>query len=117
MVGSARYAVGSRGGRGMLVEKYQIIPLVLHSTERRAMDACDTCAFVYADVDARALPERLTAFGPRYRAQLLPAGRATEWQVILRTRPATDVWSALEYACHLRDVFLMLRERLYTMLV
>ena len=36
---------------------------------------------------------------------------------ILRTRPAEGVWSALEYACHVRDVFLVQRDRLYTTLV
>jgi S-DNA-T family DNA segregation ATPase FtsK/SpoIIIE len=36
---------------------------------------------------------------------------------MLCTRPAEGVWSALEYACHVRDVFLMQRERLYTALV
>ncbi|MBM3225387.1 MAG: DinB family protein [Candidatus Tectomicrobia bacterium] len=81
------------------------------------MDACDTCVFVYADVNAKALPERLAAFGRRYRERLLPLNQPPEWRTILRTRPATDLWSALEYACHLRDVFLMLRERLYTVLV
>jgi hypothetical protein len=29
----------------------------------------------------------------------------------LRRRPSADVWSPLEYACHVRDVFLTLRER------
>jgi S-DNA-T family DNA segregation ATPase FtsK/SpoIIIE len=36
---------------------------------------------------------------------------------MLRTRPAEGVWSALEYACHVRDVFLVQRDRLYTALV
>jgi hypothetical protein len=29
----------------------------------------------------------------------------------LRGRPAPDVWSRLEYACHIRDVLLVQRER------
>jgi S-DNA-T family DNA segregation ATPase FtsK/SpoIIIE len=36
---------------------------------------------------------------------------------MLRRRPAADVWSALEYACHVRDVFLVQRDRLYIALV
>jgi hypothetical protein len=36
---------------------------------------------------------------------------------MLRTRPEEGVWSALEYACHVRDVFLVQRDRLYTALV
>ena len=37
--------------------------------------------------------------------------------VTIRTRPGPRIWSALEYACHVRDVFLVLRERLYLALV
>ena len=81
------------------------------------MDHCDSCSFVYADVEATALPARLAAFGTRYRTLLLPPGRAVTWSGILRTRPAEGVWSALEYACHVRDVFLVQRDRLYTALV
>jgi hypothetical protein len=32
----------------------------------------------------------------------------------LRRRPGPEVWSPLEYACHLRDVFLVQRERVIT---
>jgi hypothetical protein len=35
----------------------------------------------------------------------------------LRTRRAPDVWSPLEYACHVRDVVLMRRDRVYVALV
>jgi len=35
----------------------------------------------------------------------------------IRTRPGPRVWSALEYACHIRDVFLTQRERVYLTLV
>jgi S-DNA-T family DNA segregation ATPase FtsK/SpoIIIE len=35
----------------------------------------------------------------------------------IRTRPAPRVWSALEYSCHVRDVFLVQRERVYLALV
>ena len=35
----------------------------------------------------------------------------------IRTRPSRRIWSALEYACHIRDVFLIQRERLYLTLV
>jgi S-DNA-T family DNA segregation ATPase FtsK/SpoIIIE len=86
-------------------------------TEREAMERCEPCQFVYADIDAQTLPERLAAFGTRYRAVLLPPQRPVAWYDLLRTRPAAEVWSALEYACHLRDVFLVQRDRLYTALV
>lgn len=44
-----------------------------------------------------------------------------EWKPLLahpavRQRPTDDVWSALEYACHVRDVFALYRTRLQMML-
>ena len=46
---------------------------------------------------------------------------AAAWQPVLssaavRDRPAPDVWSALEYGCHVRDVFVLFHERLLLML-
>ncbi len=81
------------------------------------MDSCDACQYVYASVKAEALPERLAAFGPRCCEQLLPDNQPARWHDLLRLRPTADTWSALEYACHLRDVFLVQRDRLYTTLV
>ena len=81
------------------------------------MDRCDSCRFVYADVEAPAIPVWLTAFGTQYAALLLPPSRSAAWFDILRTRPEEGVWSALEYACHVRDVFLVQRDRLYIALV
>jgi hypothetical protein len=37
--------------------------------------------------------------------------------ITIRARPGPRIWSALEYACHVRDVFLIQRERLYLALV
>ena len=34
----------------------------------------------------------------------------------LRRRPSPEVWSALEYACHVRDVLLVMRERVLQVL-
>lgn len=36
---------------------------------------------------------------------------------VLRRRPDPDVWSALDYACHVRDVLLTQRERILAALV
>ena len=46
---------------------------------------------------------------------------AAEWLAVLadprvRDRPAPDIWSALEYSCHIRDVFVLFNERLRLML-
>ncbi|MFI6446138.1 DinB family protein [Kitasatospora sp. NPDC050543] len=53
----------------------------------------------------------------------LVRGNASAWQVVLagdeaevRRRPRPEVWSALEYACHVRDVFRLFRLRLDLML-
>jgi hypothetical protein len=72
---------------------------------------CPECGF-----DARALDRG--AIGSTTRA-------TTQWYVDLltsrdddqlRQRPQPDVWSALEYGCHIRDVFRVMRERLQLML-
>jgi len=46
---------------------------------------------------------------------------ASQWRSLLerpkvRQRPSDDKWSALEYACHVRDVFRLYSERLQMML-
>jgi hypothetical protein len=45
-------------------------------------------------------------------ARLLRSGSPT-----VRIRPAAEVWSPLGYGCHMRDVALMQRDRLYVALV
>jgi hypothetical protein len=56
------------------------------------------------------------------RSDIAPALRrnAAEWPLVLRRpdvreRPYPDVWSALEYACHVRDVFVLFDQRLRLM--
>jgi hypothetical protein len=58
-------------------------------------DACDFDGSRYAD---DALLDALRALGPSW--QRLLAGAGTE----LRQRPAPEVWSAIEYAAHSRDI-------------
>jgi hypothetical protein len=48
-------------------------------------------------------------------------GNAATWVEVLqrsdvRDRPRPDVWSPLEYACHVRDVFVLFDQRLVRML-
>jgi hypothetical protein len=70
---------------------------------------CPECGF-----DARAFPRG--EVGQMVRAN------AAGWQDVLArpddltTRPADDRWSALEYACHVRDVFRIYDRRLEMML-
>jgi len=67
---------------------------------------CQECGFCYELVAADAIAGRLRSFGPRFADALAGAGPATAAR-----RPEPAVWSALEYACHVRDVFLIQRER------
>jgi hypothetical protein len=72
--------------------------------------SCPECGF-----DASRLPKEQVAPLTRRTAQA--------WAVVLggppdalRRRPTDDVWSPLEYACHVRDVFVLYDERLELML-
>lgn len=76
------------------------------------MDRCDECGYVYEDQDSLHLAEKLASLGPRYGERLRAATDA-----VLRRRPEPEVWSALEYGCHIRDVLLAQRERLFLALV
>ncbi len=58
---------------------------------------------------------------PRERVGQVIRNTAAEWERLLRhpnvrRRPRADRWSGLEYACHVRDVFLLYDERLQLML-
>ena len=69
------------------------------------MDRCDECGFSYDEGLAwsagTAIIEEAQAIG-----HLLTASGTAVGQ-----RPAPATWSALEYACHVRDVLLVQRER------
>lgn len=78
------------------------------------VERCAECGFDYASVAAADLPARLRAVGPAMRARLGGAGRDA---AVLSRRPAPDVWSAIEYAGHVRDVLLAQRERVLLALV
>jgi hypothetical protein len=68
--------------------------------------ACDECGFSYELVALDTIAGRLRSFGPRFREALAGAGPE-----VASCRPEPAVWSALEYSCHIRDVFLIQRER------
>jgi hypothetical protein len=57
------------------------------------------------------VPGALVEQAERYRS-LLDDARSGD----LRSRPAPEKWSALEYACHVRDVLEVQRERLHVAL-
>ena len=58
-------------------------------------------------VDADVVPGRLRALRSGFSEELSGADTAA-----VSRRPEPSVWSALEYACHVRDVLLVQRERL-----
>jgi len=61
-------------------------------------ERCDECGFDGSRFDGPALVTGLRELGPRWRTLIESAGPD------LRVRPAPDVWSALEYAAHSRDI-------------
>ena len=70
-------------------------------------EPCPECGFIAADVDVHALHDLvLDATAPW--TEVLAAPDAT-------VRPAPQVWSPLEYACHVRDVHTIFDERVRSM--
>ena len=61
-------------------------------------ERCHECGFDGSRFDGPALVTGLREVGPRWRTLIESAGPD------LRVRPAPDVWSALEYAAHSRDI-------------
>ena len=66
-------------------------------------EQCEECGFVYSSVSPEEAAEKLRSFGKRYRAPLTRFLAGEDGDAILRQRPEPDVWSALEYAAHVRD--------------
>ena len=78
------------------------------------MDRCDEWGFTYADHGRSAVARKIHDLGGRYEAMLSGgSGRGPR----LDARPSPDVWSPVEYGCHVRDVLLTQRERLLLVLV
>ena len=71
----------------------------------RLMWTCDECGYAY-DLDAAEAAGAAIVAGAGTVAALV-----TDPGVDARTRRAPELWSPLEYACHLRDVLLVQRER------
>ena len=69
------------------------------------MDRCSQCGFEYDLADARSAAPAIVA-GVARLATILRHSSSD-----LRSRPRPEVWSPLEYGCHVRDVLLVQRER------
>jgi hypothetical protein len=72
---------------------------------------CDGCGFEYGSVPQDQVVPLLHELSSRYADHLADHERTD-----LRQRPSPEVWSALEYACHVRDVMLVMRERVLQVL-
>jgi hypothetical protein len=70
------------------------------------VDRCTECGFDYDDLPVDDVPAMLRSFAPEYSGRLVDTA-VTQ----LRAHPFVGVWSALEYACHVRDVFEVQRQR------
>lgn len=78
---------------------------------------CDECGFDYDALGDAEIPAALRAFDRRYRAPLTRGLPGETLDELLRARPLEGTWSALEYACHVRDVFAIQRQRVEQTLV
>ena len=61
-----------------------------------------------------AAPDALRDLGRRYRVPLTRGLKGEDLDALLRAHPLDGTWSALEYACHYRDVLSIQRDRLET---
>jgi hypothetical protein len=75
------------------------------------MDACPECGFMYGALSRADLVDAIGDVGRQMAGSL----RGPPARLARRRQPG--VWSALEYACHVRDVLLVLRDRLFVALV
>lgn len=66
---------------------------------------CEECGFDYDALDPADAPAAIRSFAKRYRVPLTRFLRDEDGDALVRQRPAPEVWSALEYAAHVRDVF------------
>jgi hypothetical protein len=73
---------------------------------------CDECAFVYDELAVADVAATLGSVGPRYEVRIAGAS-----DIDVRKRPRADVWSVLEYACHVRDVLRIQRDRVALALI
>jgi len=67
-------------------------------------EACPECGLAAGEVPPEDIGQRVRADLPRWQAVLAKPDAGV--------RPSGDIWSATEYACHVRDVFDLFTERL-----
>jgi hypothetical protein len=72
---------------------------------------CPECGYDSATVTRAAVPRLISDNAGAWQAALGSRDEAS-----LRARPQEDRWSAVEYGCHVRDVYRLFNERLRLML-
>jgi len=77
---------------------------------------CDECGFDYGASELDAVVTTLVRQAAEAGMTLTQAAAGPEPEVI-RLRPEPEVWSAIEYACHIRDVLEVQRRRIAQALV
>ena len=69
------------------------------------MERCEECGFDPADLRPADMVVAIRSYGRRYRAPLTRGLPGEDLDAIARTSPGPGVWSALEYASHVTDIF------------
>jgi DNA segregation ATPase FtsK/SpoIIIE, S-DNA-T family len=75
------------------------------------VDVCDECGFEYDELPENQIGRALRTLPAQYGTVLAVDA------AMLRAHPIAGAWSALEYACHVRDVLQVQRERVEQALV
>ena len=75
------------------------------------MSRCAECGFDWESPPEDVIPE-IERWASSYRAALTRFLAGDDQSQIVRSRPAPDVWSALEYTAHMRDVIDFYRDRI-----
>jgi hypothetical protein len=78
---------------------------------------CDECGFDGDSLSPADAPSTIRSFARRYRAPLTRFLPGEDGDAVVRERPDPSTWSALEYACHVRDVFDVYTQRVQRTLV
>ena len=76
--------------------------------------ACEECGFSHESLPIDDATDALREMGRRYRMPLSRGLKGEDLDALLRAHPLEGTWSALEYACHYRDVLSIQRQRLET---
>ena len=69
------------------------------------MERCEECGFDPADLLPADMVVAIRSFGRRYQAPLTRGLAGEDLDAIVQASPGPGVWSAVEYASHVTDVF------------